>query len=120
MGLVADSVGEVWVDGEGGVQSVIINSVSAVYPIWVVQGECVSPTLQNNTTDTLAVYNGTVAAGQTLVVDFEAGTARLDGALVTRNVTGLVRCVPGENIMGFNSDGGHTEASEIKWNNVIG
>lgn len=120
VGLVVDGIGEVWTDGEGGVQSVIINSVSTIYPVWVVRGECVRPTLQNNTTDTLAVYNGTVAAGQTLVVDFEAGTAHLDGALVTRNITGLVSCVPGENVMGFNSDGGNTESSEIKWNNVIG
>ncbi len=119
-GLVMDEIGEVWADGSGGVQSVIINSVTTVYPVWTVIGPCINPSLQNNTTDTSAKYLGTVAAGQTLTVDFEAGTAHLDGALVTRSVVGLVSCAVGENVIGFNSDGGTTNQSKLSWNNVIG
>ena len=119
IGLVADNVGEVWEEGAGGVQSVSIASTQVVYPVWVVKGPCVNPLLQNNTTDTLASYDGTVASGQTLTVDFTAGVAYLDTALVTRNVTGLVSFNPGENIAGFNSDGGATNTSTISWNNVI-
>lgn len=120
VGLVADSVGEEWEGGEGGVQEVYIASSQRIYPVWVVEGECINPTLQNNTTDTVAQYTGTVAEGQTLVVDFESGEARLDGALVTRNITGFVSFNPGANMVGFNSDGGDTSTSEIQWNNTIG
>ena len=114
-----DSVGGEWEVGTGGVQTINIQSTQNVYPIWTVEGPCVNPLLQNNTTDTVAVYNGTVASGQTLVVDFEAGTAHLNSALVTKYVTGLVSFAPGENTVGFNSDGGTTETSTISWNNII-
>lgn len=119
VGLVADSVGEVWEAGSGGVQTVNIASTKTIYPVWVVQGPCVNPKLQNNTTDTNAEFDGTVAAGQTLTVDFTAGTAYLNSALVTRYVFGSVSFKPGENLVGFNSDGGATDSSVICWNNVI-
>lgn len=119
VGLVIDDVGEVWIGGSGGVQSIMINSTTVVYPVWTVIGPCVNPKLQNNTTDSEAEYAGTVAAGQTLTVDFESGEAKLDGALVTRLVSGIVSCAPGENLIGFNSDGGETQTSTLSWNNII-
>ena len=118
-GEVWDTVGTVWELGSGGTQTINIDSTTTIYPVWVVEGPCVNPTLQNNTTDTIAQYDGTVAAGQTLTVDFAEGTAHLDSALVTRYVNGLVSLRPGENTIGFNSDGGDTETSTISWNNVI-
>lgn len=120
VGLVADNVGEVWEAGNGGVQTVNIASTRTLYPVWVVEGPCVNPKLQNNTTDTNAEFDGTVAAGQTLTVDFTAGTAYLNSALVTRYVFGSVSFRPGENLVGFNSDGGATDSSTIYWNNIIG
>ena len=114
-----DSVGEVWEAGNGGVQTVNIDSTQAIYPVWIVEGPCVNPRLQNNTTDTNAEFDGTVAAGQTLTVDFAEGIAYLDSALVTRDVFGSVYFNPGENIAGFNSDGGATDSCTISWNNVI-
>ena len=119
VGLVSDNVGEEWEAGSGGVQSIQIDSTREIYPVWVVEGPCVNPSLQNNTTDTIASFDGTVASGQTLKVDFTAGVAYLDTALATRYVTGLVSFVPGENIVGFNSDGGATSESTISWNNTI-
>lgn len=119
VGLVSDSVGEEWESGAGGVQNVNIASTRPIYPVWVVKGPCVNPKLQNNTTDTLAEYDGTVASGQTLTVDFQAGTAYLDSALVTRSLFGLVSFVPGNNVAGFNSDGGATNESTISWDNII-
>lgn len=118
-GEMWDSVGTVWELGSGGTQSINVDSTAVVYPVWVVEGPCVNPVLQNNTTDTIAQYDGTVASGQTLTVDFADGTAYLDSALVTRNVTGLVSMQPGENTVGFNSDGGTTDTSTISWNNII-
>lgn len=119
VGLVSDNVGEEWEAGNGGVQSVNIASTKPIYPLWVVEGPCVNPKLQNNTTDTVAEFDGTVATGQTLTVDFTAGTAYLDNALVSRLVNGIVSFNPGENIAGFNSDGGATNSSTISWNNII-
>lgn len=119
VGLVSDDVGEEWSSGAGGVQTVYIASTQKIYPIWVVEGPCVNPTLQNNTTDTFAEFDGTVASGQTLTVNFAEGTAKLDSALVTRYVNGIVSFQPGDNLVGFNSDGGATETSKISWNNTI-
>ena len=118
-GEVWDNVGTEWEMGNGGVQTVNIASTQAIYPVWVVEGPCINPKLQNNTTDTIAEFDGTVATGQTLTVDFEAGTAYLDSALVTRYVAGIVSFAPGENMAGFNSDGGATQESTISWNNII-
>ena len=126
-GEVWDSVGEKWVSkggewevGMGGVQNVFIDSTDVIYPVWIIEGECINPFLQNNTTDTIATYNGTVANGQTLIVNFETGVATLDGAVVSRNISGVVSCKPGDNTMGFNSDGGATDTSTISWNNILG
>lgn len=119
VGLVSDSVGEEWEAGAGGAQTVNIASTQQVYPVWVVEGPCINPTLQNNTTDTVATYDGTIASGQTLTVDFEAGVAHLDTALATRDVMGVVSLKNGNNTLGFNSDGGDTQTSTISWNNTI-
>lgn len=119
VGAVWDSVGEEWENGAGGVQTVNIASTKPIYPVWIVEGPCVNPTMQNNTTDTSAAYDGTVAAGQILTVDFENSVAYLDSALVTRLVTGLVKFNPGENLVSFSSDGGATTESTISWNNII-
>jgi len=119
VGAEWDNVGEEWEKGAGGVQTVNIASTRTIYPVWVVEGPCVNPVLQNNTTDSVATYDGTVASGQTLTVNFAEGTAYLDTAVVTRNISGLVSFNPGENIAGFNSDGGATDSSTISWNNTI-
>ncbi len=120
VGQVFGTVGQNWESGNGGVQQVTVNSVAPVYPRWTVVGPSVNPKLQNNTTDTVATYNGTVASGQTLVVDFSTGEARLDTALVSRNISGQVKFIPGHNIAGFNSDGGSSNSSKIEWNNILG
>lgn len=119
VGLVSDNVGEEWERGSGGVQTVNIQTTRVVYPVWTVQGPCVRPKLQNNTTDTVAEFDGTVAEGQTLVVDFAAGTAMLNSSPVNRYLNGIVSLVYGDNTLGFDSDGGSTETSTIQWNNII-
>lgn len=114
-----DTVGGEWEAGSGGVQTIDIQSTQAVYPVWVVEGPCDNPIIVNNTTDTGAQFNGTVAAGQTLTVDFEEGTAYLNSALATRYVSGYLSLEPGENTVGFNSDGGNTQSCTISWDNVV-
>lgn len=119
VGLVSDNVGEEWEKGAGGAQTVNIQSTQAIYPIWTVVGPCTNPTISNNTTDTLASFEGTVAAGQTLTVDFAESVAYLNTALVTRYIDGYISLAPGENTVWFNSDGGATESSTISWNNIV-
>ena len=119
IGQVWDSIGQVWLAGSGGIQEVYAESSEKVYPVWEVSGECINPTIRNNEADVEATYNGTVAAGQKLVVDFAAGTATLDGVVVTRNLSGTMELLPGQNLIAFTSDGGSAESSTLKWNNFI-
>lgn len=118
-GSVWDETGSVWATGDGGLQNISVASTTAIYPVWEVKGTATNPSIRNNTVDAEATYNGTIAAGQTLLVDFTSGTATLDGVDVTRNLTGDFRMKPGNNIVGFEIDSGSTTQSTIRWNNYI-
>lgn len=118
-GEVWDNVGAVWEEGVGGVQTINVETTQTTYPVWTVTGPCSNPTLQNDTTDTLASFDGMIASGQTLTVDFADNTAYLDSAPVAKYVSGYVSLAPGENAIGFNSDGGSTQTSTISWDNII-
>ena len=119
MGQVYDNVGEVWEKGAGGLKTISVDSTRVVYPVWTVLGPCSNPKLQNNTTDTEATYSGVIAEGQTLKVDFAAGTAYVDNALMTRNLVGTVTLQPGDNQIGFDASGDGEIVSRLNWNNVI-
>lgn len=112
-------VGTVWEEGVGGVQTINVETTQTTYPVWTVTGPCSNPTLQNDTTDTLASFDGMIASGQTLTVNFADNTAYLDSAPVSKYVSGYVSLAPGENVIGFNSDGGSTQTSTISWDNII-
>lgn len=118
-GEIWDNVGAIWEEGVGGVQTINVETTQTTYPVWTVTGPCSNPTLQNDTTDTLASFDGMIASGQTLTVNFADNTAYLDSAPVAKYVSGYVSLAPGENVIGFNSDGGSTQTSTISWNNVI-
>ena len=118
-GEIWDNVGAVWEEGVGGVQTINVETTQTTYPVWTVTGPCSNPTLQNDTTDTLASFDGMIASGQTLTVDFADNTAYLDSAPVAKYVSGYVSLAPGENVIGFNSDGGSTQTSTISWDNII-
>jgi len=118
-GEVWDNVGAVWEEGVGGVQTINVETTQTTYPVWTVTGPCSNPTLQNDTTDTIASFDGMIASGQTLTVNFADNTAYLDSAPVAKYVSGYVSLAPGENVIGFNSDGGSTQTSTISWDNII-
>jgi|GEM_PF-1517750 len=119
-GQVWDSVGQVWTTGEGGLKNISVDSELDVYPTWVISGTAVNPSIRNNTTRTEATYNGTVAAGQTLVVDFREGTAKLDGVVVSKNLSGELKLARGSNAVGFETEGGDATTSTLTWNNYLG
>lgn len=118
-GAVWDGTGSVWEEGEGGEKVITVQSARSVYPIWTIQGPCVRPKITNRNNGTTAYFDGTVSTGQTLVVDFAAGTARMDGATVSRYLNGLLELQNGANTMSFESDGGAQTRCEIGWNNII-
>ena len=119
VGLKWDSVGEVWVAGSGGVQNITATTSRDVYPIWIVTGEAVNPTIRNNTTDTQAIFTGTVANGQTLTVDFASGVAMLDDSIVTVDLSGDFKLANGENQVGFDIDSGTATSATLTWNNYL-
>ena len=118
-GEVWDNVGSVWQEGTGGLKIINTNTTQIIYPVWEVNGPCVNPSLQNDTTDSLAEFDGTIAQGQTLTVNFAEGTAYIGTARVNKYLTGSVSLAPGDNTIGFNSEGGNTEECTISWNNII-
>lgn len=118
-GEIWDNVGAVWEEGVGGVQTINVETTQTTYPVWTVTGPCSNPTLQNDTTDTIASFDGMIASGQTLTVNFADNTAYLGSAPVAKYASGYVSLAPGENVIGFNSDGGSTQTSTISWDNII-
>lgn len=122
LGVVWDNFGAVWEGGQsGGPVTVTIDAAGDSYPIWTVKGTSVNPSLENVTTNTRIEYNGTIAEGQTLVVDMYKRQAKLNGLDVTGNLTGdYVLLRPGDNRMIFTEDGGTTETSKLEWNTVVG
>jgi hypothetical protein len=119
-GQLYDAVGEVWENASGGLSNAFVSSTRKIYPVWILHGPAVNPSVQNNTTDTLAAYHGSLSSTQTLIVDFSTGEARLNGAIVSRNITGQLSIAPGNNLVGFDVESGENAASELEWNNVIG
>lgn len=114
-----DSVGQVWEISQGGIVTITVDSTTNVYPVWEVEATAANPSIRNLDTDTQAIYTGNIAAGQKLVVDFANGTAKLDGTVVTRNLSGELKLKPGTNSIAFEIDSGTVTKSTIKWNNVV-
>ena len=122
VGAIYDSVGKVYEAGSGGVQTIVVDSIRNVYPIWTVYGSSVNPSLVSNTTGGTLSYTGTLNSGDILVVDMAAQTAKLNGAAVTANVSGdWIYLKPGQNSIGYNSSSasGLGEQSTVTWNGII-
>lgn len=119
VGAEWDEVGAVWTPGEGGLRNISVDSAARVYPVWTIAGEIENPELRNNTNQISATYNGVIHEGQTLVVDFTSGTAKLDGMDVSSRLSGEFYFDPGENVIGFDSDGGSETKSTLSWNNFL-
>lgn len=119
VGKTFDAVGAIWEAGFGGIQTITADTSAHIYPIWTVKGPCRNPTLNNLTTDTTVKYTGFISNGQTLVVNLALNEAKLNGAVVSRNLLGQLYLDDGANQMSFTSDGGKTKESTIEWNNIL-
>lgn len=119
--LVVTGGGLVWEEGgSGGPTTVINNSIDNVDPVWTVYGPTVNPVLENTTTGEEIEYVGTIADGQTLVIDMGEQTALLNGLNVIGNVTGdYISLAPGQNTLLYTTSSGDDD-SAIGWSEIVG
>lgn len=121
-GVVWDNVGAVWEEGSGGDSVIVmIDSIDNVYPVWIVTGRSVNPTLVNITTGTSLTYTGTVTASQTLKIDMRNKTATLNGTNVLKNVSGdWVSFAPGANRVSYSTANADAPTSVAEWQEIVG
>ena len=91
------------------------------YPIWTVSGPVTNPTLASSPSGTSLTYNGTLQAGDTLVVDMANQLATINGAInAIANILGdWVELAQGQTKVGYITDS-NTGTSKIEWNGVVG
>lgn len=120
-GAVSDSNGYIFAPSTGGGPVVVtVNGVDNASPVWRVTGPATNPTLTNSTTGQSLVWNGTVPADQTLVIDMGAQTSTLEGANVFEFVSGSwIQLEPGQNRISYTA-GNTTRSSIVQWNEVVG
>jgi hypothetical protein len=119
VGQVWDEVGSEWEQGEGGERVIHLASERTVYPIWTIKGPCIQPRITNRNNGSTAYFDGTISTGQTLVVDFSDGSAKMDGSTMSRYLDGLLTLSPGSNTLEFESSGGAQTACKVGWNNIV-
>lgn len=132
-GLIWDNVGIVWssIDsedkganweagsGEGG--QILVDSIADIYPAVTLGHVAINPVIENVTTNTRFRYNGTIAAGQVLVVDGNRQTVKLNGLNVLDNFEGdWLRLAPGLNRLIFTTEGGSLEFALVEWSEIVG
>lgn len=98
-----------------------VNSTQPVAPIWTVTGQATNPSITNLTTNTSMSYKGTIANGQTLVVDCLNQTAMIGTADVSRYLSGdWMTLAVGTNQLRYETTSdGDTKSSKLSWNGVI-
>lgn len=121
-GLVWDEVGVVWEAGSGsGTNSIVVDGIASVAPIWTVSGPITNPTIEILSTNTSLTYEGSLAEGQTLIVDSNKMTATLNGMNVLGSISGdWLELSPGTNRVVFTATQAETTSSTLSWQKVVG
>lgn len=121
-GLVWDEVGVVWEAGSGsGTNSIVVDGIASVSPIWTVSGPITNPTIEILSTNTSLTYEGSLAEGQTLIVDSNKMTATLNGMNVLGSISGdWLELSPGTNRVVFTATQAETTSSTLSWQKVVG
>lgn len=120
-GVVWDEVGAVWTETTSRPYiDIFVDTVEEVYPVWKVSGRAVNPSLSDATSNTMIKYNGTVSAGQTLVIDIQNRTALLNGVNVIPNVEGdWLRLAVGMNRLSYLANNGDAPDSKLEWREIL-
>lgn len=110
-----------WEASEGGGPSFItVEGVDDALPVWHVVGPATNPTLTNSSNGLSITWNGTVPAGQELIVDMGAQTATMEGANVFQYISGSwLTLSPGTNRIAYTA-ANTTAGSKIYWNEIVG
>ena len=103
------------------VPTINVNSTQPVAPIWTVTGKATNPSITNLTTNTTMSYDGTIASGQTLIVDCLNQTAMIGTADVSRFLTGdwLTLAVGSNKLRYETASQSDTKKCKLSWNGVI-
>lgn len=127
-GAVWDETGWVWdtvggtFEGTGAASGIIeVNSIKTIYPIVVINATTSNFEIENATTNTKIYYDGTVAEGQSLVINCVEQYATLNGVNVTENLSGdWLSFDPGENKLVFIAEEIDAPPAIIEWAEVVG
>lgn len=113
--------GAVWEEGSGESGRVLVDSIADVYPVVTFGHVAVNPTIENLTTGTKFTYNGSIAAGQVLVIDGNRQTVKLNGLNVIGDFSGdFLRLAPGVNRLVFSTDSGSLDFAIVEWSEIVG
>lgn len=119
-GAVWDGNGAKWNPGVGGTNTLVVNSIDYIYPVWTVTGLAENPRLENLTTGQAIQYTGRVVAGQTLKIDMLNQTATLNGTNVLPNISGVwLTFNPGRNRVNYITDNDNAPSSKIEWQEIV-
>lgn len=121
-GIEWDNYGAVWEEGGGGGQAIItVDSITNVLPTIKITGPASNPVLTNITTGQAISYSGYVLDSQTLVIDVNQKTAKLNGTSVIQNVDGdWLELAPGNNRMEYTVDNADQVSAIIEWQEIVG
>ena len=120
-GYIYYAGGYAYIGAQSAIPVINVNSVQSVAPVWTVTGQATNPSITNLTTNTEMRYTGTIAAGQTLVVDCLNQTAMIGTADVSRYLSGdWLTLVPGNNQLQYETTSDDdTQSSTLSWNGVV-
>ena len=120
-GVVWDNDGAEWEVGGAPSNIVSVDSVDDVYPVLVITGQTVNPTIVNVTTGATLYYTGTISSTQTLTINMMEQTATLNGVSVVGNVSGdWLFLAPGNNRITYTTDNSPVPDATFEWQEIVG
>ena len=122
IGVVWDEIGAVWESGSGETENNInVESIETVYPVLTITGMAQNIVVENSRTGDVLEYVGNVASGQTLVIDMQNQTAKLNGVNVVGNIVGdWLRLMPGQNRVLYDANTDENSEATLEWQEIVG
>lgn len=114
--------GAVWESGSGETENNInVESIETVYPVLTITGMAQNIVVENSRTGDVLEYIGNVADGQTLVIDMQNQTAKLNGVNVVGNIVGdWLRLMPGQNRVLYDANTDENSEATLEWQEIVG
>ena len=120
--VTPDEIGAVWESGSGETENnVNVESIETVYPVLTITGMAQNIVVENSRTGDVLEYIGNVADGQTLVIDMQNQTAKLNGVNVVGNIVGdWLRLMPGQNRVLYDANTDENSEATLEWQEIVG